>query len=149
MAKKFYTIYDHVKVVSPHGDKVSLTDQQYKRECDINCILKDFGATGRLPVHGEGVSGDFSDIGDYQKCLDRISRAKDEFMELPSEIRARFGHDPSAYVDFVLDPANTDECIRLGLKEVRKHKRTSEEILEGIEQNTRKEVSPPKAEGAA
>lgn len=145
---KFRTIYNHATVISPHGGK-SLTDQQYRRECDINFILKDFGATGRLPVHGEGVSGDFSDIGDYQACLDRINRAKDEFMSQPSEIRARFGNDPSAYVDFVLDPANTDECIRLGIKVKHERRRSVEEVLEGIEQNTRKEVSPPKGEGAA
>lgn len=145
---KFKTIYDHAVVISPHGGK-SLTDQQYKRDCDIYCILQDFGATGRLPVHGEGVSGDFSEIGDYQKCLDRINRAKDDFMSLPSDIRARFGNDPAAYVDFVLDPANTEECLRIGLKVKNEVKPTSEELLGEIAKNTRKEVSPPKAEGAA
>lgn len=145
---KFKTIYDHAVVVSPHGG-ISLTDQQYKRECDINCILQDFGATGRLPVRKEGVSGDFSDVGDYQCCLDRINRAKDEFMSQPSDIRARFGNDPAAYVDFVLDPANVDECLRLGIMEKREVKRSTDEVLESIEKNTRKEVSRPKGEGAA
>lgn len=148
MAKKFLTIYTHAKPVSPSGG-VSLTDQQYKRECDINCILKDFGATGRLPVHGEGVSGDFSEIGDYQACLDRINRAKDEFMALPSDIRSRFGNDPAAYVDFVLDPVNTEECVRLGIKVKKEHKATTDELLSEIVKNTSKEVSPPKGEGAA
>ncbi len=114
--KKFYTIYDHANPTSPHGG-ISLTDQQYLPDCDINTILKRYGATGRLPVDiREGVSGDFSDIGDYQNCLDRINRAKEAFLSLPSHIRDRFGNDPTAYVDFVLDPANTEECIRLGLK---------------------------------
>ena len=114
--KKFHTIYSHAHPVSPHGG-VSMTDQQYVPDCDINTILKRYGATGRLPVDiREGVSGDFSDIGDYQDCLDRINRAKDAFLALPSHIRDRFGNDPTAYVDFVLDPSNTDECIRLGLK---------------------------------
>lgn len=148
MVKKFLTIYTHAKPVSPSGG-TSLTDQQYKRECDINCILKDFGATGRLPVHGEGVSGDFSEIGDYQACLDRINRAKDEFMAQPSDIRSRFGNDPAAYVDFVLDPANTEECVRLGIKVKKEHKATTDELLSEIAKNTRQEVSPLKGEGAA
>ena len=144
---KFLTIYTHANPESPCGGK-SLTDQQYKKDCDINCILEQFGATGRLPVHPEGITGDFSDIGDYQSCLDRINRAEAEFSNLPSDIRSRFGNDPKAYVDFVLDPDNTDECIRLGLKVKNVKKRTAEEILEGIESNTRKDVTP-KGEGAA
>lgn len=114
--KTFKTIYNHAKPISPNGG-VSMTDQQYVKECDINTILKQYGATGRLPVDiREGVSGDFSGIGDYKDCLDRINHAKDSFAALPSTIRDRFGNDPTAYVEFVLDPANTDECIRLGLK---------------------------------
>lgn len=114
--KKFHTMYSHANPVSPHGG-VSMTDQQYIKDCDINIILKQYGATGRLPVNiREGVSGDFSDIGDYKDCLDRINNAKDSFCALPSHIRDRFGNDPTAYVEFVLDPSNTDECIRLGLK---------------------------------
>lgn len=144
MKKTFNTIYSHAVPVSPHGG-TSLTDQQYKAECDLGSILSNYGITGRVPVVREGVSGDFSQIGDYQACLDRINRAKDEFLALPSEIRARFGNDPSAYVDFVLDPANTDECVRLGLKvKVVPASRSVETILESIEEKV-----TPKGEGAA
>lgn len=150
MKKKFHTVYEHSNPVSPHGG-VSMTDQQYLKECDINCILKTYGATGRLPSNiREGVSGDFSEVGDFQFCLDKINRAKDEFAALPSEIRARFGNDPVSYVDFVLNPDNTDECIRLGLKEQVVHKPTTEELLEDIKRNTAKDVTPPQGgEGAA
>ena len=148
MSKKFNTIYNHASPVSPHGGK-SLTDQQYRDECDIEKILKRFGVTGQLPpnTRGNGVSGDFSNIGDFQNCLDRINRAKDEFNALPSQIRDRFGNDPAAYVDFVLDPQNTEECVRLGLKEVHQPAgRSAEEILESID----KKVTPAKpGEGAA
>lgn len=115
----FHTIYSHAHPVSPHGDEVSLTDQQYLKDCDINTIMEKYRITGALPctVHPEGVSGDFSDLGDFQICLDKINRGKAEFMSLPSALRNRFGNDPAAYVDFVLDPANQDECIKLGLRE--------------------------------
>lgn len=142
---KFRTIYNHAVVSSPCGG-VSLTDQQYKRDCDINCILKQFGATGRLPVCREGVSGDFSDIGDYQKCLDRINHAKDEFSALPSDLRARFGNDPTAYVRFCLDPANVDECVRLGLRVKPAPKEdTAVDVLKRIE----KGVTPKKEQADA
>lgn len=150
MKKQFKNIYNHVSPVSPHGGE-SLTDQQYRAECDINHILKVYGATGRLPVHGEGVSGDFSSIGDYQACLDKINKAKDEFMALPSEIRSRFGHDPAAYVEFVLDPANTKECIRLGIKEEIVETPTESDLLSRIVENTdpKNRVSPQNVEGVA
>lgn len=150
MKRRFYTIYDHLSPVSPHGG-ASLTDQQYLDECDINRILKTYGATGKLPVNiKSGVSGDFSELGDFQTCLDKINRAKDEFAALPADIRARFGNDPVSYVDFVLDPANTDECIRLGLKERVVPKPTVEQLLADIKDNTSKDVTAPKgAESAA
>lgn len=142
--KTFMTFYNHANPKSPHGG-VSKTDQQYVAECDINTILKQYGATGRLPVDiREGVSGDFSSIGDYQDCLDRINRAKDAFAALPSHIRDRFGNDPTAYVDFVLDPSNTEECIRLGLKvKVVPEPETAVDVLKRIESKvTSKEENP-------
>lgn len=134
---RFKTIYDHANPVSPHGDEVSLTDKQYKDECDINSIIKRYIEKGITPpVRSEGITGDFSDIGDFQHCLDKIERAKAEFEALPSEIRSRFGNEPHSYVDFVLDPKNEEECIRLGLK-VRHEppSRSTTEILESIEKS--------------
>lgn len=138
MATKFYTRYNHPDPVSPSGG-VSLTDPQFVDECDVNKILKRFGATGELPrVSRSVVSGDFSDVGDFQSCLERINRAKDEFLSLPSDIRARFGNDPEAYVGFVLDPTNQDECIRLGLREKASVIETELDVLKDI----KKAVTP-------
>lgn len=130
--RKYYTKYRHSDPVSCSGG-VSLTDPQFLAECDINTILERFGATGQIKTRPSGIGGDFSSIGDYQACLDRINNAKDEFMNLPSNIRSRFGNDPTAYVDFVLDPQNQDECIRLGLREIHKEVRSPLEVLESIE----------------
>lgn len=145
MKKKFLTIYSHADVVSPSGGK-SLTDQQYLAECDINTILKKYRITGVLPTSLKvGVGGDFSNIGDFQTCLDRINRAKSEFEALPSDIRSRFGNDPSAYVDFVLNPDNTDECVKLGLRVLPdKPEETAVDVLKRIEG-----VVTPKGDGAA
>lgn len=112
---KFRTILNHERPVSPHGG-LSMTDPQYLKDCDINVILRRYQATGAVPVAKSGVYGDFADIGDFATCLDKINKAKSEFEALPSNIRARFGNDPKSYVDFVLDPANFDEAVRLGLR---------------------------------
>ena len=144
--KTFKTIYDHLHPISPSGG-VSLTDQQYKDECDVNAILKSYRVTGFCPsIRPAAVGGDFSDVGDFAACLERINRAKEEFAALPSAIRDRFGNDPRTYVEFVLDPANTDECVRLGLKEkLVPPSRTTEQILESIESK----VTAPKGAASA
>lgn len=115
----FRTIYNHARPVSPHGG-VSMTDQQYKSECDVNVILKRYAVTGQLPPSARSktpITGNFADIGDFKNCLDRINAAHDEFAALPAELRARFGNDPTTFVDFVLDERNVDECVKLGLRE--------------------------------
>lgn len=135
MSRKFHTFYSHPHPVSPAGG-VSLTDAQFADECDINSILRRFGATGQLPHTSRSVvSGDFSDIHDYQACLERVNRAKSEFLALPADLRGRFGNDPSAYVDFVLDPSNQDECVRLGLRVVPEKVDTSLDVLQRIEKS--------------
>lgn len=132
---KFNTIFNHPRPISPHGGDVSMTDPQFLSDCDINIIIKRFAATGQLPpTRREGISGDFSDVGDFQQCLDRINRAKSEFEALPSDLRARFGNDPRSYVDFVLNPDNADECVRLGLRVLPdKHVDTAVDVLNRID----------------
>lgn len=112
---KFKTILNHARPISPHGG-ISMTDQQYLKDCDINYILRRYQATGDIPVSKSGVYGDFSDVGDFSTCLNKINKAKAEFEALPSDLRARFGNDPESYVAFCLDPANIDEAVRLGLR---------------------------------
>lgn len=116
--KKFRTKYDNVDVVSPSGG-ISMTDQQYRDECSIDVILKRYKAGQPLPVHErKGSYGDFSDVGDFMSCFDRINAAREDFAALPSEIRARFGNDVTAFYNFVLDPSNIEECAKLGLCEI-------------------------------
>jgi len=98
------------------SDLPSLTQQQFKEECDINNIALRFGLTGQMPV---GVRmptyGDFTGVEDYQSALDAIMSAERSFMQLPPQVRERFGNDPQAFVAFCSDPANKDEAQALGL----------------------------------
>lgn len=115
--KTFLTKYD-VKSKPSESGGVSMTDQQYRDECDIDMILKRYKVGQPLPQTArKGVYGDFSDVQDFASCLDRVKSAMDDFASLPAELRARFGNDPRAYYEYVLDPANQEECVRLGLRE--------------------------------
>jgi len=109
------------------GDKVSdetglscpestLAQQNFKEECDINTIVRNFGLTGELP--GQPISpqyGDFTGVLDYHSAVNAVLAAQDEFMELPAQMRARFNNDPALLIDFLEKEENREEAIKLGL----------------------------------
>lgn len=136
--KKFKTVYSH-SIPIKKGFGPSMTDQQYRDECDINSIIGRYIKTGKVPTSREGISGNFADIGDFQSCLERITLAKNEFDALPSSLRSRFGNDPVAYVDFVLNPANNEECVKLGFRVKPTKEDTPLDALHRIENSLNKE----------
>lgn len=94
----------------------SLTDESFKEECDINTIVRNFGLTGQLPDNiRTPLEGDFTEVVDYQTALNMVIAADAAFMELPSEVRERFANDPAKFVAFASDPANLEECRKMGL----------------------------------
>lgn len=94
----------------------SLTHQEFKDECDINTIVRDFGLTGHVPTAARApVYADFTGIDDYQSALHSISAAQASFLSLPAAVRERFANDPGAFVDWCSDDRNYDEAVKLGL----------------------------------
>lgn len=97
-------------------EEPTLTQQQFKDETDINNILRQFNVTGLLPESPLSPRyGDFTGIVDYQSALNAVIAAEDGFMTLPADIRASFGNDPEQLINFLDDPANKDQAIKLGL----------------------------------
>lgn len=97
-------------------EELSLTQQHFKDECDINNILRQFNITGMLPQSPLSPRyGDFSGIGDYHTALNRVYAAQDEFEALPAQIRARFDNDPANLIEFLDNPENRSEAEQLGL----------------------------------
>lgn len=95
----------------------SLTQQQFKDECDIRNILVRFRQTGELPpfTTGEAVFADVSTVPEFQDAMNTIARTTEYFESLPSRVRARFNNNPSEYVAFMNDPSNYEEGVKLGL----------------------------------
>lgn len=98
---------------------ISLTDQSYKDDCDINTLLERFTKGDMSVVRNRGVFADVSKLGDFQHNLETIRQAQRDFDSLPSSVRERFGHDPAALVEFLSNPENDAEAVKLGLKEYR------------------------------
>lgn len=98
----------------------SRTHQSYAKDADINNIMgkyKKTGVLGNPSISSQRSArfGDFSDLVDYPTMVSRIQQAQDDFMTLPSEVRAKFNHMVENALDFIADPANADEAVRLGL----------------------------------
>ena len=99
-----------------HCEDVTLTQQHFKDECDINNILRQFNITGQLPEQTISPRyGDFTGISDYHSALNQVIAAEDEFMRLPADLRARFENDPAQLIQFLDNYENYNEAVKLGL----------------------------------
>lgn len=93
----------------------SLTKQSFRDETDVNLIVKRFTVTGEIPQVTAPTFQSFGDIFDYQSALNAVIEARDSFMAMPAEVRARFGNDPQQFVEFCSDGSNRDEAVKMGL----------------------------------
>ncbi|WNK14330.1 MAG: internal scaffolding protein [Microvirus sp.] len=100
----------------------SKTVQSTAAEADINVILKSFGVTGMLPqVARPPTYEDFSEaVGDFQSAQNLIVEANRSFMGLNADVRARFGNDPGAFVEFCSQEGNRGDMEKWGLTLPRK-----------------------------
>jgi phage internal scaffolding protein len=93
----------------------SVVQQSFKKECDINVIMKKAQRSGELPQFNPGSFGDFTSYDDYHHSCNKVLAAQESFLELPSKIRTKFDNDPGRFLEFVSNPDNRDELIALGL----------------------------------
>lgn len=99
------------------NNEPSLTSQADKDSCDFNLIYAKYSKTGLMTNWrtDQPMFGDFSDAVDYHTSVFRLQEAQDNFMLLPASIRTRFSNDPGLLIDFLADPNNRPEAIKLGL----------------------------------
>jgi phage internal scaffolding protein len=115
------------KRVMHHFDDPSLTRQEFAEECDLGKIIARFSKTPdgmrQLEMARGFVSDRFEDVSgfvDFRTALDQVRAADEAFMGLPPIVRTRFDNDPAKFLDFVDDPKNLDELIKLGLAKGKK-----------------------------
>lgn len=96
----------------------SMTDQSQARDCDINEIMRRYEKTGALPqmIAKDPQWGDFSAAPDFQQACEIVLKAEEQFAALDAHVRKRFSNDPAEFLEFVNDPANGEEMVRLGLR---------------------------------
>lgn len=119
--RKQYADFDE-KVKVRQATRVSTgtetpVQQQFKKDADINELVRRFGLLGKLPpaVDDPRYYGDVSDIFDLRTAMERMRDAQAKFMALPASVRKRFHDTPAELFDFLDDPSNRDEAVKLGL----------------------------------
>jgi len=95
----------------------SLAAQEMTPDTDINRIVETWVRTGMAPVSSaEALSGDFSDVDDYRTMLDKLNRAKAEFMTFDADVRSYFKNDPANLIDALHDESQTSKLVEFGIK---------------------------------
>jgi len=74
-----------------------------------------YARTGELPQIAGAVYGDFSTTQSYHDMQNTLIEAQKAFKTLPASIRATFNNDPAEVIDFLNNPANRDQAVKLGL----------------------------------
>ena len=99
------------------NNEPSMTDQQFKDDCDVNFIVDKFTKTGHLThlAKFQGMYADVSEIPDLAEAIQTVTIAQTAFDALPAELRSRFGNSPVNMVEFINDVNNKEEAIKLGL----------------------------------
>lgn len=92
----------------------SLTNQSDMKDADINEIWKKVEA-GAIIKPREPVYGDFSEVTDFHQMQIALTNAQRVFNQMPVAIRNRFNNNVQELIDFIENPANKKEAVKLGL----------------------------------
>jgi len=89
------------------------TKQSFKDETDINKILhraQKAGTMSHLEKY-QGTYGDFAEF-DFLEANLQLTKGREVFDALPSEIRNEFKGSPAAFFDYVNDPKNINDLTK-------------------------------------
>lgn len=96
------------------------TQQNFKEECDINTIVDRFLTAGEIPQSTPFPQQDeFLETFDFQSSMNVLRKAEESFMQLNAKVRARFNNNPQQFMEFMHDPANAEEMVKLKLANIR------------------------------
>ena len=106
------------KRVHTVNNEPSKTDQQYTEDCCANSILAKYAKTGQIN-HIAKVRGQYADVSGVEDLHGTMLKIKDmeaEFLKMSPELRAKFGNKPEGMIQWLSDPKNDEEAVKLGLK---------------------------------
>lgn len=98
------------------NNEPSRTDQSQLQSTDVNHIMDLYLKSGdeRLLQKRQGQYMDLTEIPDLAQAMSQINLAQDAFLTLPSKLRKQLDNDPTKFIEWIRDPENKDEAIKLG-----------------------------------
>ena len=97
-------------------DDPSLTQQSQAEDADINVLVRRFGLTGQMPESVRlPVYMDFDEVFDFATAQRAVLAARQQFMQIPADVRSRFDNDPQKFLEFCTNVENLPEMRKLGL----------------------------------
>lgn len=93
-----------------------LTVQSFMEDADLNVLAKRFGLNS-IPLGpiDPTMFRDTTQDPELRDVLEHQRIAKEYFMALPAKMRTRFHNNMAELWDFVTNPENAEEAVRLGL----------------------------------
>lgn len=99
----------------------TIRDADVVKECDIHYLYRNmlkFGTAypGRLtkpartPQFVQSVAP-----RDLASAMDVVNRAREQFEQLPVEVRDRFNYNPYRFMEYVTNDKNKEELVKMGL----------------------------------
>ena len=116
--KKVEVRADGSKRVHTENNEPTRTQRQFQNQVNVNNIMAKYRKTGSLTHvrnRQEGTYEDLTSIPDLQGAYDQINRAEEAFQAMPSSLRNRFDNSPEKLIEFLSNPANDEQAIKLGL----------------------------------
>lgn len=99
------------------NDKI-IVEQHHKDTQNVNNIIKRHGMdmiAKTAALQQPQYIMDDNPNNDFQEAMQIVTAAQQHFDVLPSEIRKKFNNSPAEFLDFVHNPDNSDEMVKLGL----------------------------------
>lgn len=119
----FKTKFDRTPTKGVEFKIPSTVQQSDKDASDINLIIKRYCECGVCPTCSakEPISEELAMLSgeDFNSMMQKMAQVNNQFNELPSDVRKKFGNNPANMLEFIQDPNNRKEAEKLGLIERR------------------------------
>lgn len=143
MAKvlKYRKAYEERERVQLDASEPVITEQHHAQEVTNQAIIAKYVKTGIVNHVAAATAeyGDFTSENEYDQALNLVLKAKENFDQLPSEVRQKFDNNPGKFFEFATDPKNQDEMVDMGLATY-----TPEEVQRRINELNKKAEEPAK-----
>lgn len=120
----------------------TIRDSDVVKECDIHYLYSNmlkFGTAypGRLSKPARTPQFIQSVVPqDLATAMDIVSKAREQFDQLPVEVRDKFNYNPYRFMEFVTNDKNKEELVKMGLANIVEPVKTlAQEVAEIIKPN--------------